>query len=93
VSQRRLQPTVVRTINARHVARTNGRLGTPDCPVCTGQCPMCQLAQRTNDRLCPVWKEIEHRTATVAVLWRTGLSAAPLDRRQELPSKLVSNGS
>jgi hypothetical protein len=57
------------------------------------QCPMRQLTRRTNDRLCPVWKEIEHRTATVVVRWRTGLSGAPLDRRQELPSKLVSNGS
>jgi hypothetical protein len=31
--------------------------------------------------------------ATVAVRWRTGLSGAPLDRRHELPSKIVSNGS
>jgi hypothetical protein len=31
--------------------------------------------------------------ATIAVRWRTGLSSAPLDRRQELPSKIVSNGS
>jgi hypothetical protein len=31
--------------------------------------------------------------ATVVVWWRTGLSGAPLDRRQELPSKIVSNGS
>jgi hypothetical protein len=34
---------------------------------------------------CPVM----HRT----VRWCTGQSGAPLDRRQELPSKLVSNGS
>jgi hypothetical protein len=31
--------------------------------------------------------------ATVVVRWRTGVSGAPLDRRQELPSKLASNGS
>jgi hypothetical protein len=36
VSQRRLQPTVVRAINPRYVARTNGRLGTPDGLVRTG---------------------------------------------------------
>jgi hypothetical protein len=36
VSQRSPAPTVGHTIIARHVARANGRLGTPDCPVCTG---------------------------------------------------------
>jgi hypothetical protein len=34
-----------------------------------------------------------HWTATGPVRWCTGLSSAPLDRRQELPSKLISNGS
>jgi hypothetical protein len=33
VSQQRQRPTVGRAINARHVARANGRLVTPDCPV------------------------------------------------------------
>jgi hypothetical protein len=28
--------TIIRAINARHVARSNGRLGAPDYPVCTG---------------------------------------------------------
>ena len=32
---------------------------------------------------------INHRT----VRWRTGLSGAPLDKRKDWPSKLVSNGS
>jgi hypothetical protein len=72
VSQRRQRPTAGRAINARHVAHTNGRLGTPDCPI---------------------WKEIEHRTATVVVRWCTGLFGAPLDGRQELPTKLMSNDS
>ena len=40
-----------------------------------------------------IWKEITHWTATVTVRWCTRLSGAPLDRRQELPSKLVSNSS
>jgi hypothetical protein len=35
---------VDRTIRGRRVARANGRLGTPDCPVCTGQCPVRQPA-------------------------------------------------
>jgi hypothetical protein len=34
--------------------------GAPDCPVCTGQCPMRQWAQSSNGRLCPIWKEIVH---------------------------------
>jgi hypothetical protein len=33
-----------------------------------------------------------HRTGTVYVRWCTGLSGAPLDRRQELPSNWISNG-
>jgi hypothetical protein len=28
--------TVGRAIRGRHVAQANGRLGAPDCPVCTG---------------------------------------------------------
>jgi hypothetical protein len=71
----------------------NGWLGTPDCPVCTVQCPVRQPVPRTNGRLRPIWKEIAHRTATVPVRWCIGLSDAPLDRRQELPSKLNSHGS
>jgi hypothetical protein len=42
--------------------RANGRLGTPDCPVCTGQCPVRQPIPRTNGRLLSIWKEIKHRT-------------------------------
>jgi hypothetical protein len=73
--------------------RTNGRLGTPDCPVCTGQCPMRQPILGTNGRLLSIWKEIEHRTWIVVVRWCTGLSGAPLDRRQGWSSKFASNGS
>jgi hypothetical protein len=73
--------------------QANGRLVTPDCPMCTGQCPVRQQAQRTNGRLRPIWKEIEHQTGTVHVRWCTGPARAPLDRRQDLPSKLISNGS
>jgi hypothetical protein len=51
--------------------RANGRLGTPDCPVCPGQCPVRQPIPRTNGRLRPIWKEIAHQTATVTVWWCT----------------------
>jgi hypothetical protein len=50
--------TVGRAICARCVAHANGRLGAPDCPVCTGQCPVRQPAQRSNGRLRQEWKEI-----------------------------------
>jgi hypothetical protein len=42
---------------------SNGQLGAPDCPVCTGQCPVCHLSRTSNGRLCPIWKEIVHRTS------------------------------
>jgi hypothetical protein len=93
VRQRSPAPTVGSTIFVRRVAHNNGRLGTPDCPVCTGQCPRRQPIPRTNGRLRQKRKEIAHQTATVTVRWCTGLSGAPPDRRQVWPSKLASNGS
>jgi hypothetical protein len=74
--------TVGRAIRGRRVARANGRQGAPDCLVCTGQCPVRQPARSCNG---------QH--ATVTVRWCTGLSGVQPDRRQELPSLLVSNGS
>ena len=62
--------------------RANGRKGAPDCLVCTGQCPVRQRLQSANGRLRQIRKEI-----------RTGLSGAPGDRRQELPSWNALNGS
>jgi hypothetical protein len=53
----------------------NGRQRAPDCPVCTGQCPLRHLARSCNGRLCQKRKEIG-----------TGLSGAPPDRRQLWPS-------
>jgi hypothetical protein len=41
---------------------SNERHGAPDCPVCTGQCPVHQRARSCNNRLCPIWKAIVHRT-------------------------------
>jgi hypothetical protein len=77
--------TVGHAIRGRRVARSNGRLGTPDCPV-------RQLPPRTNGRIRQKRKEIAYRTTTVTVRWCTGLSGAPPDRRQVWPSKLASNG-
>jgi hypothetical protein len=85
--------TVGRAIRGRRVARSNGRLGTPNCPVCTGQCPVRQSTPRTNGRMRLIWKAIAHPTATGTVWWCTGLSGAPPHRRQELPSNLASNRS
>jgi hypothetical protein len=49
VSQRSPAPTVGRAIRGRRVAHNNGRLGTPDYPVCPRQCPVlkgkCALRQ------------------------------------------------
>jgi adenylylsulfate kinase-like enzyme len=61
------EPTVAsangrpRNLRATH-GHTNGRLGTPDCPVCTGLCLVRQPIPGTNSQLLSVWKEIEHRT-------------------------------
>jgi hypothetical protein len=93
VSQRHPRPTVGSAISGRRMARANGQLDTPDYPVCTGQCPVRQRDRRSNGRLCPIRKEIGHRTTIVHVRWCTGLSGAPPDRRQELPSNWISNGS
>jgi heterodisulfide reductase subunit C len=49
---------VGRQIRGRRVARSNGRQGAPDCPVCTGQCPVRQLPQFYNGRLSHFRKEI-----------------------------------
>jgi hypothetical protein len=71
--------TVERSIRGRRMARTNSRQGEPECPVCTGQCPMRHRPRSCNSRLCLIWKAIAHRTATVTVRWCTGLSGAPHD--------------
>jgi hypothetical protein len=86
-------PTVGSAISGRRVAWANSNLVAPDCPVCTGQCPVRQGDRGLNGWLRQKSKEIEHRTRTIHVRWCTGLSGAPPDRRQELPTKWSSNGS
>jgi hypothetical protein len=54
--------TVGRAIHGRRVARANCRQGAPDCPVCTGQCPVRQLPRLCNGHLLQNRKEIAHRT-------------------------------
>jgi hypothetical protein len=69
--------------------RANDRVGAPDCPVCTRQCPVRQRLPGANSRLRLRRKEI--RTGQCPVC--TGLSGAPGDRRQDLPSWNALNGS
>jgi hypothetical protein len=51
--------------------RANGQKGAPDCPVCTGQCPVRQRLQIFNDRLRQNRKAICTGHATVPVRWCT----------------------
>jgi hypothetical protein len=85
--------TVGRAIRTRRMAPANGRLGAPDYPVCTRQCPVRQRLKFCNGRLYHFRKENCTGQWTVDVRWCTGLSGAPPDTRQELPSKNASNGS
>jgi hypothetical protein len=66
--------TVGRAIRGRRVARANGQQGAPDCPVCTGQCPVRQLPRSCNGHLRQKRKEIGTGPYTVTVRWRTRLS-------------------
>jgi hypothetical protein len=51
VSQRSTAPTVGRANPRVTRGRANGLMGAPDCPVCTGQCPVRQRLQIFNVRL------------------------------------------
>jgi hypothetical protein len=87
------EPTVGRAIFARHVDCSNGQLVhrtircAPDSVWCANQPRGATVGYTKFGR--------RSRTgpSTGPVRWCTGLSGAPLDRRQELPSKLASNGS
>jgi hypothetical protein len=68
VSQRSAGPTVGCAICETR-GRANGREGAPDCPVCTGQCPVRQRLPCANSRLRHRRKEI--RTGQCPVVHRT----------------------
>jgi hypothetical protein len=38
-------------------------VGAPDCPVCTGLCPVSQDDRCSNGQLSPIWKEIAQQTS------------------------------
>jgi hypothetical protein len=76
------EPTVaIANGRPRNLRATRGLLqwsaGASDCPMCTGQCPVRQSAQRSNGRIGQIWKEIVHRTVymTCLVAHRTVLCA------------------
>jgi hypothetical protein len=89
VNQRSVGPTVGRAICAGHVAEPMARRRhrtvrcTPDSVRCANG------SQAANGRLRHLRKEI--RTGQCPVC--TGLSGAPGDRRQDLPSWIALNGS
>jgi hypothetical protein len=69
------EPTVASANSRpRNLRATRGLLqrsaGAPNCPVCTGQCPVRQSTQRRNGRICQIWKKIKHWT-----IYRTCLVA------------------
>jgi hypothetical protein len=86
VSQRSPAPTVGRSIFVRHVDCSNGQLvhRTVRCASQPRGATVGYAKFGRRSRTGP---------STGYVRWHTGLSGAPLDRRKELPSKLVSNGS
>jgi hypothetical protein len=89
VSQRSAGPTVGLAICAGHVAEPTARRGhrTVRCAPDSVRC--ANGSQAANGRLRHLRKEI--RTGQCPVC--TGLSGAPGDRRQDLPSLIALNGS
>jgi hypothetical protein len=89
VSQQSAGPTVGRVIRARHVAEPTVRRGhwTVRCALDSVRC--------TNDSESPTvgFAKEGKKSAPDSVRWCTGLSGAPGDRRQELPSWNALNGS
>jgi hypothetical protein len=76
--------------------RANGLMGAPDCPVCTGQCPVRQRLQIINGRLRENRKEIctgqcpvVHRT--VRCTSRQKARFAFLDCSQRLLAAFISS--
>jgi hypothetical protein len=90
-------PVVHRSVRWANGRQRNGRphnpratrgshqrsVGGTGLSVCTRQCPVRHRARSFNGRLRLTWKAIAHQTPTVTVGWCTGLSGAPLERRQD----------
>jgi hypothetical protein len=89
VSQQSAQPTVGRVIRARRVAEPTVRRGhrTVRCAPDSVRC-----ANGSEPPTVGFAKEGK-KSAPDSVRWCTGLSGAPGDRRQELPSWNALNGS
>jgi hypothetical protein len=82
VSQQSAGPTVGRIIRARRVTRANGQKGHRTVR-CAQDIVQCANGSKTPTVGCA--KEGK-KSAPDSVRWCTGLSGAPGDRRQELPS-------
>jgi hypothetical protein len=82
VSQRSAGPTVGCVIRARHVAEPTVGRGHRTVRCANGsKAPTVGFAREGK------------KSAPDSVRWCTGLSGAPGDRRQELPSRIALNGS
>jgi hypothetical protein len=82
------EPTVSRANSRPRIprvtrGRANGHIGAPDCPVCTGQCPVRQRLSISNGRLRHIRKQI--RTGQCPVVPRTVRCA----RRQKARSAFL----
>ena len=89
VSQQSTGPMVGRVIRARRVAKPTVRRGhrTVRCAPDSVRCANGSKAPTVG------FAKEGKKSAPDSVRWCTGLSGAPPDRRQELPSKNASNGS
>jgi hypothetical protein len=63
--------------------RANGHIGAPDCPVCTGQCPVRQRLSDSNRRLRQIRKDI--CTGQCLVVHRTVWCASRQKARYAFP--------
>jgi hypothetical protein len=89
VNQQSARPTVDRIIHARRVASANGQKGhrTVRCAPDSVRCANGSKAPTVG------FTKEGKKSAPDSVRWCTGLSGAPGDRRQELPSWNALNGS
>jgi hypothetical protein len=89
VSQRSAGPTVGCAIRARHVAKPTVGRGhrTVQCAPDSVRCANGSKAPTVG------FAREGKKSAPDSVRWCTGLSGAPGDRRQELPSRIALNGS